>query len=131
MARLSAEPVTVPAHSGPGVDHGPSDRGQSAPAGGGHVVPGWAYLAVYAALLGLAAATVGVSFLDLGALNNVVALGIAIAKGTLVVLVFMHVRWSPRLIPLAAIAGFFWLMLLIAGTLADYFTRGLLGVPGK
>lgn len=98
---------------------------------GGHIAPLWAYFAVYVALIALTAATAGVSFVDLGPFNNVVAVGIAVTKATLVVLVFMHVRWSPRLIPLAAFAGFFWLLLLLSGTLGDYLTRGLLGVPGK
>lgn len=101
-----------------------------APAGA-HVVPIWQYLAVYVALLALLGATVGASYVDLGPMNNVVALGIAAVKMVLVMLVFMHVRWSPRLIPLAAVAGFFWLFYLIAGSFGDYLTRGLLGVPGK
>lgn len=75
--------------------------------------------------------TVGAAFVDLGPLNNVVALAIAASKAALVGLFFMHLRWSSRLLPLAAVAGLFWLSLLIAGSLGDYFTRGMLGVPGK
>lgn len=98
---------------------------------GAHVVPLWQYLLVYLALLALTAATVAAAFLDLGRMNNVVALAIAGMKALLVLLVFMHVRWSPRLIPLVAFGGFFWLALLIAGSLSDYLTRGALGLPGK
>lgn len=97
----------------------------------GHIVPIWFYALIYAVLLGLTAATVGAAFTDLGPLNNVVALGIAFLKAALVALYFMHVRWSSRLIPLALFAGIFWLLHLIAGTMGDYLTRGLLGVPGK
>ncbi len=96
-----------------------------------HVVPVWGYILVYAALIGLTAATAAIAFVDLGPLNNVVAIGIAITKAVLVMLVFMHVRWAPRLVPLVAAAGFFWLIQLLGGTLGDYFTRGILGVPGK
>jgi cytochrome c oxidase subunit 4 len=97
----------------------------------GHVAPMWIYIVVYVGLIALTGATVGAAFVDLGPLNNVVALGIAAMKAGLVVLYFMHVRWSSRLIPLAIFAGVFWLFHLVAGSMTDYFTRGLLGVPGK
>lgn len=97
----------------------------------GHVAPVGLYVGIYAALLVLTAATWGVAYVHLGAFNNVVAVGIAIAKATLVILFFMHVRWSPRLIPLAAAAGFFWLALLFGGALADYFTRAWMSLPLK
>jgi cytochrome c oxidase subunit 4 len=56
--------------------------------------------------------------------NTLVALGIAFFKMTCVVLFFMHVFWSSRLIWLAAIASFFWLAIMFAFTMADYLTRG-------
>jgi cytochrome c oxidase subunit 4 len=108
------------------------DRAAGAAPHIGHaVLPVWKYLAVYAALLALTTTTVAAAYVDLGPMNNVVAVGIAGLKALLVVLYFMHVRWSGRLIPLVAFAGFLWLIYLIAGTLADYLTRGMLGVPGK
>jgi len=97
----------------------------------GHIVPVGVYLAVFAALLVLTAATTAAAFYDLGPLSNVVALGIAGLKATLVVLYFMHVRYGTRLIPLVVAAGLFWLMILIALSLTDYLTRGWLGVPGR
>ena len=97
----------------------------------GHIVPVWVYIAVFAALLVLTAATTAAAFYDLGPMNNVVALGIAGLKATLVVLYFMHVRYGTRLIPLVVAAGLFWLILLIALSLTDYLTRGWLGVPGR
>jgi cytochrome c oxidase subunit IV len=96
-----------------------------------HVVPVRTYLGVFAALLALTAITTAAAFVDLGPFNNVVALGIAVLKATLVVLIFMHVKYSPRLVPLVVIAGGFWLVILIALTLTDYLTRGWLQVPGR
>ncbi len=98
---------------------------------GTHVVPVRTYLLVFLALLLLTATTTLAAFVNLGPLNNVIALGIAVLKATLVVLFFMHVRYSPRLIPLVVTAGFFWLLILIVLTLTDYALRGWLGVPGR
>jgi len=57
-------------------------------------------------------------------LNTLVALGIALFKMTCVMLFFMHVYWSPKLIWLSAIASFFWLAIMFAYTMQDYLTRG-------
>jgi cytochrome c oxidase subunit IV len=86
---------------------------------------------VFAALLALTAITTAVAFLDLGPLNNIAALGIAVVKAMLVVLFFMHVRYGTRLTPLVVAAGVFWLAILIVLSLCDYFTRDWLGVPGR
>lgn len=88
----------------------------------GHPTLG-AYYRVFAALMGLTALTVLVAYQDLGAFNTVVALTIAVAKGVLVVLYFMHVRYSSRLVWVVAAAGFVWLILLIGFTMADFLTR--------
>jgi cytochrome c oxidase subunit IV len=93
---------------------------------GEHVVPLRVYYAVFATLLALTAATVAISFVDLGPLNTVAALGIAALKSTLVILYFMHVRWGSRLVWLAVAGGLLWLGILIALTLADVATRGWL-----
>ena len=82
------------------------------------------YFAVFGALLVLTTATVQAAFLDLGIFNNVVMLGIAVTKGTLVVLYFMHVRYGPRLVWAISAGGFAWLAILVGFTLADYLTRG-------
>lgn len=94
----------------------------------GHVAPKSMYYAVFAALMVGTAITVAAAFVDLGALNNVVMLAIAITKATLVVLYFMHVRWSSRLTWVVAASGFFWLLILFGLTMQDYLTRGW--VPG-
>lgn len=92
-----------------------------------HVVPVKLYIAVFGALMVLTAITVAVAFVDLGALNNVVMLGVAITKATLVVMYFMHVKYSTRLIPLCAAGGFFWLLIMFGITMSDYLSRGWLG----
>ena len=56
--------------------------------------------------------------------NTLLALLIAFTKMSCVVLFFMHVRWSSKLIWLTAIAGFFWLAIMFAFTMQDYLTRG-------
>ncbi len=96
-----------------------------------HVVPVRVYLLVFAALLVLTGTTVGVAFINLGPLNNVVAMGIAALKATLVVLFFMGVRYSTKLTPLVILSGLFMLGIMVSLTLADYATRGWLGVAGK
>ena len=94
----------------------------------GHVAPKSMYYLVFAALMIGTALTVAVAFVDLGALNNVLMLGIAITKAALVVLFFMHVRWSTRLTWVVAASGFVWLLILFGLTMMDYLSRGW--VPG-
>jgi cytochrome c oxidase subunit 4 len=84
------------------------------------------YFAVFAALLGLTAVTVAVAFVDLGALNTVVAMTIAVVKGLLVMLFFMHLRGSEKLVWLYAAAGFAWLAVLILLTMSDIVSRAWL-----
>jgi cytochrome c oxidase subunit 4 len=82
------------------------------------------YVAVFLALLTLTALTTTVAFVDLGGgWNNVVALTIAVVKALLVILYFMHVRTSDRFTWVLAGAGFFWLLILLGGTLDDLLTR--------
>jgi cytochrome c oxidase subunit 4 len=90
----------------------------------GHVAPKSMYYAVFAALIVGTALTVGVAFIDLGAMNNVLMLGIASTKALLVILFFMHVRWSTRLTWVIAASGFVWLLILFGITMTDYLTRG-------
>jgi cytochrome c oxidase subunit IV len=84
------------------------------------------YLAVFAALLALTALTAWSAFRPLGVFHTPVALSIAAAKGLLVILYFMHVRWSSRLIWVVAGAGFLFLGILLVFTLSDFWTRGWL-----
>jgi cytochrome c oxidase subunit IV len=93
----------------------------------GHVAPTRMYYMVFAALIVGTILTVAAAKVDLGPLNNVVMLAIAGTKAMLVILFFMHVRWSSRLTWVVAMAGFFWLALLFT-VIGDYMTRGW--VPG-
>jgi cytochrome c oxidase subunit 4 len=95
-----------------------------------HVVPVRIYLTIFVTLLALTAVTTAAAFVDMGPLGNLVAMAIASFKATLVILFFMHVRYSTKLTSLVVTAGLLWLAILIALTLTDYFTRGWLGVPG-
>jgi cytochrome c oxidase subunit 4 len=88
-----------------------------------HVVPVGRYVAVFAALMALTAATVAVAFFDLGPLNTVVAMAIAAGKAVLVGLVFMHLRWSGRLARVFAVAAIAWFALLLGLVFADVDTR--------
>ena len=72
-----------------------------------HVVPIPIYLAVFAALLLGTYLTVWAAGQDFGAFNTVVALGIAVTKATLVILFFMHVKYSPRLTQLVVATAVF------------------------
>ena len=94
----------------------------------GHVAPLKLYLGVFGILMLGTALTVLVAFYDLGALNNVVMLTVAIVKATFVVLYFMHVRWGTRLTWVIVASGFFWLLIMFTFTMADYLSRGWL--PG-
>ena len=88
-----------------------------------HVVPTKIYYAIFATLMVLTAVTVGVAYIDLGAMNAVVALAIACFKALIVVLFFMHVKYSTRLVKLTVIAGLYWMGILFVLTLGDYLTR--------
>jgi cytochrome c oxidase subunit 4 len=81
------------------------------------------YLGVFGALMFFTAITVAVAFVNLGPLNNVVALAIAFTKTILVVLFFMHVHYSSRLTKIFAAAGFFFLAILISFTVSDMQVR--------
>ncbi len=81
------------------------------------------YLWVFLALVVGTCLTWGIAFVDLGPWNPVIALTIACAKATLVILYFMHVRYGNKLTMVTVSAGFFWLLILITLSLSDYLTR--------
>ena len=89
------------------------------------------YSLVFLGLIAATVATTGVAFVDLGPFSVVVALAIAVFKMLLVALFFMHVRHSDKLTRLVVIGGLLWLGILIFFTLADFVTRGVVGVPGR
>jgi cytochrome c oxidase subunit 4 len=89
-----------------------------------HVTPVRTYALVFVALVILTITTVVVSKIELGEFNFVVAMTIAVMKGSLVVWFFMHVRYSTSLTRLFVFSGFLWMAILIVFVLSDYFTRG-------
>jgi cytochrome c oxidase subunit IV len=84
------------------------------------------YAAVFLSLVLLLALTVAVSFVHLGRLNWIAALGISISKTLLIAYYFMHLRSTPRLTWMAAIAGCVMFIILVALVLADNWTRAWL-----
>lgn len=95
--------------------------------GEGHIgIPG--YLLVFFILIAGTILTYVTAQWDLDIIfagaNTLLALLIAFTKMTVVMLYFMHVRWSKELIWLSAVASFFWLVIMFAFTMQDYFTRG-------
>ena len=90
---------------------------------GPHIVSPKVYVTVGLSLLTLTAATCAISYIDLGVFNAVVALAIAVIKAMLVVLFFMHMKYSSKLIKLTAFCGIFIFLGLISMTMADYISR--------
>ena len=93
------------------------------------IVPVKVFVTVWAALIVLTISTVAISKIELGEFNFVVAMTIAVMKGSLVVWFFMNVRQATSLTRLFVGAGFFWMAILIVFTLSDYFSRGWLPGP--
>lgn len=94
-----------------------------------HIVSVRMNLIIFGVLLVLLILTVAVAQVDFGPLNVVIALTIAIVKAVLIMLYFMHVRFSSRLTWVFAGAAFLWLAILLT-TVGDYITRAWLTGPG-
>ena len=88
-----------------------------------HIVSPATYIGIILVLMLLTAITVAAAFVNLGRFNIVVALAIATVKATLVVLFFMHAKYSPKRTKMVILAGIFWLMILLFMTLSDYASR--------
>jgi cytochrome c oxidase subunit 4 len=87
------------------------------------VTPVRTYVIIWAILTIMTFTTYFVAQIDLGVFNAVVALVIAFFKTSLVVLFFMHVKQEKTLTKIFVVGGFFWLLILLALTLGDYFSR--------
>jgi cytochrome c oxidase subunit IV len=103
----------------------------------GHVVPVRIYLLVFAALTVLTITTYYAATIDMETalhthfpLNSLVALTIAVTKAVLVILFFMHVKYSSRMTKVVVIAGFFWLGIMLTITMSDYFFRSVGSLTG-
>lgn len=90
---------------------------------GHHIVPVSTYFLVFFALIVLTVITVYAAFFDFGALNIVVALGVATVKASLVVFFFMHIKYGPKLNALVLFSAIFMLVTLLAFLMSDYATR--------
>ena len=89
----------------------------------GHAVPVKVYLGVFLTLCALTVITVAVTGYDFGPFNLIVALGVAITKATLVVLYFMHARYSPKLTGVVIASSLAFFVILVFLTLTDYLSR--------
>jgi cytochrome c oxidase subunit 4 len=96
----------------------------------GHVVPLQLLFGVLAALLVLTVVTVAVTFVDLGPLNLVVALAIAVVKGSLVLLYFMHLRWDRPFNAVIIISALAFVAIFIGLTLLDSYSYQADIIPG-
>ena len=111
-------------HNTPGVAYQSGETHQTH-----HVTQPIVYYVVYVLLVIFMLLTVGASYVNMGSLNNLVAMTIATIKAVLVVLFFMQVRTGTRLTWVWAAIGFIWLIFLF-GTLGDYVTRNWISVTG-
>ena len=94
-----------------------------------HIVPVRIYITIFMVLLVGTALTVAAAFVDFPwRLNTIVALTIATIKATFVVLYFMHVRYSTRLVWVILAAALFWMAILFAFTFSDYLTRDWISI---
>ncbi|HEX5708841.1 MAG TPA: cytochrome C oxidase subunit IV family protein [Pyrinomonadaceae bacterium] len=90
-----------------------------------HIVSRKVYFVIFAALLVGTVLTVVAANIDFKSevINTTIALAIAVTKATLVVLYFMHVRYSARIIWVLVASGIFWLAIMMVLTASDYMSR--------
>ena len=91
-----------------------------------HILPKRVYYTIFGILMLCTYLTVQIAFFDLGRMNTVAALTIAVLKATLVVLFFMHVKYSTHLTWVVVLGSIFWLGIMFVLTMADYLTRAWL-----
>lgn len=98
-----------------------------------HIVSVRAYVIILAALMAFLILTIVLAFFDIdawsrshhlgGGWNTAIALTIAVIKAMLIALMFMHLKFSPRLTWIFASAGVVWLGIMLTLTMTDYLTR--------
>jgi cytochrome c oxidase subunit IV len=102
------------------------------PPGATHIIPVRTYLVIFGVLMALLFATVAGAYMPFPTWAHLpVAMTIAIAKAALIIMYFMHVRFSSRLTVVFSTAAFFWLILLLVFCLQDYASRDWLAIEGK
>jgi cytochrome c oxidase subunit 4 len=94
-----------------------------------HIAPTSSYLTVFGTLMVLTTVTVVAAFTNLGSLNFPIAIAIAITKATVVVLFFMHVKYSSKLTKFVVGSSVFFLITLFGLTFTDYLSRGWFTSP--
>jgi len=87
------------------------------------------YYGIFLALMVLTIVTWAVTYVQLHQFNLIVAMAIAITKASLVILFFMHVKYSPKLIKVTVGMSFFFLLIMMMMVMSDYLTRGYFGMP--
>ena len=95
-----------------------------------HIVPVKTYIYVFIALLVGTALTAAIAFVDLGPFNGIVALTIAMIKAVLVLLFFMHIKYSSKMTKVTVVSAFFFLMILLGLSMTDYISRPWSGTYG-
>lgn len=96
-----------------------------------HIISDRTNYLIFAVLMVLLVATVGMAYVDLGTMNLFVAMVIATIKAALIILFFMHVHYSSPLTKFLSVAAFVWLGIMLVLTANDYVTRGWLLIDGK
>jgi cytochrome c oxidase subunit 4 len=94
-----------------------------------HVLPKSIYYGIFGSLMVLTVLTVAAATVNLGSANFPIAIGIAITKATLVVLFFMHVKYSSRMTKMVVGVAIFFLLTMLGLTMTDYATRGWYAGP--
>lgn len=100
-----------------------------------HIVPLSTYYKIFGALMVLLLITVLAAEIDMGSfgvpwLNIIIAMAIAVTKAVLIVLYFMHVKFSSRLIKICSVIAYFFVLIMFTLTYADYFTRNWINNAG-
>lgn len=95
----------------------------------GHVAPKSMYYTVFGLLMVLTVVTWAVTYVDLGEFNLILAMAVAITKAMLVIIYFMHMKWSPKLFKVTIGSSVFFLLIMFTLTLSDYLSRGRMGLP--
>jgi cytochrome c oxidase subunit 4 len=88
-----------------------------------HIVSPMVYLGIFVALMVFTGITTAAAFVEMGVFNPIVALAIATTKAVLVVLFFMHVKYSPKLTKLTVISAVFFFGVLCVMSMSDYISR--------
>ena len=113
MSKKSLDQIAKP--HGVQVEH-PSEHEE-------HIVSPMSYLGVFALLLVFTGITTAIAFKNLGVFNPIVALTIATIKAVAVILIFMHVKYSPKTTALTVISAAFFLGILLVLSMSDYVSR--------